>query len=561
LSFHRKAPLAGTDRQAPRPEARRHALLLLPVLAGILAAAAFPDLGRGDLAWVALTPLVYFVARVGSPVRIFSGVWLGGIVQYLGILYWIPGTLVRYGSLPLAASWGLFLLMAALLASFQAAACVATRSCMNRRGAPCLLLFAPAWVAAEYLRSSFPFGGFPWMLLGYSQTDSLRLIQVADITGVWGISLLIAWVNTALVWAFLNRRRLASLAPLAGGLAGIAAFAAYGSASLRHWDAIQPDRRAAMLQGNLSVDEPDSSLRWKYLEGYLEMADQLAPGEIDLLLLPESPSPILYQHDRGYREALSRLARRFPLGMVLNNVFFSEAGGSSEYFNSAFFLDKAGQLAGRYDKVHLVPFGEYVPLQTVFFFSRAITRDVGNFHPGSDYPVVPLDGHPANAIICFEAVFPDLSREFVLRGSQLIINLTNDGWYGDTAAPYQHLAMARWRAIESRRFLLRAANSGISAVVAPSGRIQVRTGLLRRETAVGSFAFLPGMTFYARHGGFCRNACVIILCLALLWSLATRQPGKPAGVASWIREDGMLEELREKVRAIEQKVEQVRGYL
>jgi len=530
LSFRRKAPLAGPGQQIPRRKARQLAFFFLPVLAGILTIPSFPNAGRGYFAWVALTPLAFFVARECKPGRVFSGAWFGGIVQFLGILYWIPGTLVQYGSLPVSAAWVLFLLMAAVLACFQASACAVTRFCMNRRGEAYLLLFAPAWVSAEYLRSAFPFGGFPWMLLGYSQTDSLRLIQVADITGVGGISLLIAWINAALVWAFLERKpRLLSLAPLAAGLAAIAVFASYGTAALRRWDAIQPDRRAALLQGNLSIDEPDSSLRWKYLEGYQQMADQLAPGEMDLLLLPESPSPILYQYDRDYREALSRLARRFSLGMVVNNIFFRDIDGSSQYFNSAFFLDSNGLLAGRYDKVHLVPFGEYIPLQTLFFFSQTITRDVGSFHPGSDSLVVPLGGHLTNAIICFEAVFPDLSREFVLRGSQLVINLTNDGWYGDSAAPYQHLAMARWRAIESRRFLLRAANSGISAVVTPSGRIQAQTGLLRRETLVGRFAFLSGMTFYARHGDACRNACVIILCLALLWSLVTRQQGRPAG--------------------------------
>jgi apolipoprotein N-acyltransferase len=455
---------------------------------------------------------------------------IAGTVQFAGLLYWVPGTLTRFGGLPPAAAWGLLLLMAMMLAGYAAAVCALTRYCMNRSGAKFLAAFAPLWVAFEYLRSHFPFGGFPWLLTGYSQTEYLRLIQVADVIGVYGVSLLVVWGNVALTWTWAVKGRLAAFVPLGSAPAALALCAVYSTAALRFWDGQAPDRRAALLQGNLSLDEADSTLAWKYRQGYVRMSDRIEPAKADLLVLPESPSPVFYQDDPRYRETMRDLARRFPLGLVFNNVFFQEKDGEQLYYNSAFVLDGSGQETARYDKIHLVPFGEYVPLQKLLFFTGTISKDVGNYQPGSRYVTVPLGRHQASVIICFEAVFPDLCRAFVQRGSELIINLTNDGWYGDTAAPYQHLAMARWRAIENRRYLLRAANSGISAVIEPSGRLQVRTGLLREDTAVGRFAFLSGTTVYARHGSYCPVLCVIISSLSLAYCLArgVPRPGIPA---------------------------------
>lgn len=503
-------------------------LLLLPVFSGILAWASFPKLSQGYLAWVSLVPLVLYVARVQRPGRAFLGGMIAGTVQFLGLLYWIPRVLSHYGGVPAPGAWALFVLVAGILGCYPAAACALTRGCMNRSGPGFLLVFAPAWVTLEFVRSLVPFGGFPWLMIGYSQSDFLKLIQISDVTGVYGVSFLIVWVNVALVWILWHRRHCALVA--LSGVVLLAVSYAYGTGSLHRWDQTQPQYRAALLQGNLSVDVPEATLAWKYQQGYVRMADQLGSRNVDLLILPESPSPVFYQFDPGYRAAMQGLAHRFPFGLVFNNISFRDAGGTFCYFNSAYFLNQDGTEAGRYDKIHLVPFGEYIPWQTLFFFSNTISRDVGNFHPGNSYLTVRLRDYSVNAIICFEAVFPDLSREFIRRGSQLIINLTNDGWYGDTSAPYQHLTMARWRAVECRRYLLRAANSGISAIVAPSGRIQVQTRLLREDTAVGGFAFLSKETFYARHGDSFPILCVIITCFALIWSLmrGTRQPATPA---------------------------------
>ncbi len=499
------------------------ALLILPVLSGLLTCVSFPRIDQGYVAWFALVPLLLYLIEARTVGKAFWGGFIAGVVEFLGVLYWIPPVLTRYGGLSLPTAWGMFLLMVAVLGCYSAAACALTRLCMKGRG-PCLLLvFPPAWVMMEFLRSRIPFGGFPWLLIGYSQTDYLRLIQIADIVGVYGVSFAIAWMNTALVWAWHRRSRgLTALGPIALGAVMLTVSLAYGSASLRRWDRLKPHYRAALLQENMGIDESEAELARKYKEGYISMANQLGSSKIDLLVLPESPSPLIYQYDPDYREALQRLARRYTLGIIFNNVSFRAVEGTTRYFNSAYFMDGSGNEVARYDKIHLVPFGEYVPLKRLFFFSETISKDVGDFCPGTEYVTVNLGGHEVNALICFEAVFPDLSCEFIRRGSQLIVNLTNDAWYGDTAAPYQHLEMARWRAIESRRYLLRAANSGISAVIEPSGRIQAQTGLLREDIGSGTFAFLVEKTIFVRVGSHFPILCVIITFLALLWTSAVR---------------------------------------
>lgn len=509
---HAKVAGQGLFRTIRMPQ-KEPALLLYPLLTGVLTWACFPKLNQGYLAWVALAPLIFFLLKTRRIRAAFFAGWLAGTAEFLLLLYWVPPVLSHYGELPVPVAWAFLLLIAATLGCFSATACALTRYGMNRWGDWILSLFPAAWVALEYARSLFPFAGFPWLLLGYSQTDVPTLVQTADLFGVYGVSFLIAWVNTALLWAWVQRRKGSQvILALSSCAVLLSACAAYGAAALTRWDRVQPQYQAALLQQNLSADESDAALEWKYKEGYVKMAERLGGRPIDLLLLPESPSPLIFQYDKDYQTCLRQLARRFPFGIVFNNIRFEEVSGISAYFNSAFFLDGAGAEVARYDKIHLVPFGEYIPFKQLFFFTETISKDVGDFMPGKNYVIAPMGSHEVNALICFEAVFGDLSRQFIRRGSQLIINLTNDGWYGDTSAPYQHLEMARWRAVEARRWFLRSANTGISAIVTPAGRLEASTGLLREAVVTGGFDFLAGETFYVRHGDDLPIVC------AILWS-------------------------------------------
>ncbi len=497
---------------------KNHAMqLLLPALTGLLLAASFPQFNQGYLAWAAFIPLLLFVFRAKSVAQAFAGGFLAGILHLYPLLIWMPTVLAGYGGLPEALAWIAYSLTAAMLACYPAAVCAAVKVLIKRRGEFCFLLFPLVWVVSEYAQSISPFGGFPWLLTGYSQSGRLALIQVADLAGVYGVSFLIVSVNTAAVWLYLQKRlRPAALAPLLG--AGILVFGClvYGEFSLRHWEKFRPAFQVAMLQGNLDIDDAEQVLMDKFQLGYVRMADSLGPPVPDLLVLPESPSPVSFENDPDYREMLESLAKRYPLGLIFNNISYRGAQGQERYFNSAYFLDARGNLAGVYDKIHLVPFGEYIPLKKVFSFVETISKDVGSFAPGSDYCVLHVGQYPANAIICFEAAFPGLVRRFVRQGSRLIVNLTNDRWYGNSSAPYQHLAIARWRAIENRRYLLRAANSGITAVIEPTGKIQSSTGILKEAVCRGGFAFVADQTPYTRYGDVFIFLCAIITVLAAI---------------------------------------------
>jgi apolipoprotein N-acyltransferase len=512
-----------SPRKQPQYTRNLPFLMALPVVSGIFQAASFPKVNQGYLAWIAMIPLIAYLIATRKAGQAFFGGWICGVVQFAALLYWIPRVLIHYGGVQAAAAWGLFSLMIGILACYGSVACAVTRWCMNRGGPAWLLLFAPAWVALENVRGHFPFGGFPWLLTGYSQGESPRLLQAADIAGVYGVSFLVVWVNSAVVWRWLYRRRpFFGLFPAAIAAMLLILCIAYGSASIRRWDRNLPEYRAALLQGNLGVDETSAALQRKLQDGYTEMVDKLGITEIDLLILPESPSPLLFQVDPAYRESMRGLAHRATFGVVFNNIHFSQVEGDTRYYNSAYFLNRQGIEIGRYDKIHLVPFGEYIPMKWLFFFSETVSKDVGGFSAGDRYETVRFGGHSTNAIICFEAVFPEISREFSDRGSELLINLTNDGWYGDTPAPFQHFAMTRWRAVENRKYLLRAANSGISAVIAPSGSVQQQTALFQKVADVGMFSFLTGKTFYVRYGRGFPLLCAIITIVALIRCSAKR---------------------------------------
>ncbi len=485
--------------------------LLLPVLSGVLVALSFPRHGLGCAAWVAYVPLIAFVFLSATSPRAFWGGFVAGFIAAFSLLLWIPEVLIRYGGMSPALASAAYTSMAVALACFPAAACALAKYAMRRGGSAFFLLLPFFWVVFEYALSLFPFGGLPWILAGYSQSGYGPVLQIADVTGIYGVSFLILASGTALVWLVCSRgSRKAAWAPVLAAVLLTGGALAYGRRSLEKWNAVPAAFRVAMLQGNISADDPESAVAAMFRTGYVRMADTLQPGEADLLVLPESPSPASFEVDDAYRRTFEALSGRYAFGLIYNGIRYEETPQGSEYFNSAVFLGRGGAPTAVYDKIHLVPFGEYIPLARILSFAETITRDAGHFSPGRDIRVADLGGHPANAVICFEAVFPDLVRRFVRKGSRLIVNLTNDAWYGDSAAPYQHLAIARVRAVENRRYLLRATNSGISAIVEPSGRIQTATGLFREDVCRGSFGFVEAQTFYTRYGDVFVFLCAII---------------------------------------------------
>ena len=597
-------------------------LFPLPVAAGLLLAAAFPRVNQAWLGWAAWIPLIIFTARARSRRAAFMGGWLTGSVEFFILLRWMPGVMASYGGMPSFLSWSAYALLVAILACYPAIVCAYIRHLIFHRGERCLLFFPFVWIVMELAFSVSPIGGFPWLLAGYIQTRFLPVIQISDITGIYGVSFLLLCVNTSIAW-FIHKqasgelpiekkrkargtrhpkhakrtgkivdaapsrsftrifhrvsttatqsgmstalrlfgrigilfnmtsshslrapfsharlRRLATkpygisgftlrsiggkhetFAPLLAAVCLLACTLIYGYIAVNRWGKSEAPFRAALFQGNLAVDDPHDALLEKFQRGYMRMADSLAPDSVDIIVLPESSAPKLFQSDEDYRRTMENLAERYSMGLVLSNINVGEwRNGEGKYYNSAFFLSKDGALTGVYDKIHLVPFGEYVPYKKLLFFAETVSKEMGGFSAGNELRVMPLGGRLVNAVICFEAVFPDLVRRFVDRGSQLIVNLTNDGWYGISAAPYHHLEIARMRAVENRRYFLRAANTGISAVIEPTGRIAASTELAEEAICLGQFGFIEEKTFYSRHGNIFGRLCVIISAAAGIWA-------------------------------------------
>lgn len=470
--------------------------LVLAALSGGLLVLAFPKADLWAVAFVALIPLLIALRGAGWRRAALLG-FIAGFVFFVGTLYWIAPTVVRYGGLPWGAASGILLLLAGYLALYFAGfgACMAV---LRHSGVAFVLSTAGLWVTFELLRSHL-FTGFPWNLLGYSQYRNLPLIQIAVLTGVYGVSFVVASVNAAIADTLLSRdgwpRRVGSLAT-AGLLTG--------GAPVYGWiDRPQigpPAIRVALLQGNISQEikwNPD--FQDETLQVYRHLTLAQADFRPDLIVWPETAVPFLLRLDpRGF--TVEGLATEIGTPLLVGAPD-RDGGSLPRYTVSAFLIAPENGISRKYDKIHLVPFGEYVPLRNALFFVNKLARGaIGDFTPGTEFTVFSIPAGRFGVTISYEVYFPHEVRRFIHNGAEFLVNITNDAWYGRSAAPYQHIAMVVFRAVETRRYLVRAANTGISSVVAPDGRIVASSGLFERTALRATIAANAVLTPYARYG-------------------------------------------------------------
>jgi apolipoprotein N-acyltransferase len=498
------------------------------------------------LGWIALTPLLVALAGT-SPfppatsrplTHAFRLGLLTGVIYFTGTLYWITRVMAVYGGLQ---GWVAVLVNAALiayLALFPALFAVLVRRFIMSNGPGALMVAPLAWVTTE-LGRTYLLTGFPWVLLGYSQTSVLPIAQLASVFGVYGVSMLVAAVSAALavlaVGAGSAKRRAEAEGgeylrkgrtwrPASGGPFGVAAVfavvlvvAVWGSrrAAASEWTRTGEPIRVGLIQGNVEQGEKwDATQAGTIFQDYLRMTRQALGEGAQLVLWPESSTPYPFDEDPDRAAQIRRLAQqaRVPILFGSDQIEWRVAGNRripDKFFNSAFLVSADGSTAGVYRKMHLVPFGEYVPLQRLLFFAAPLVERVGTFAPGERPELLPVNGHLVSVAICYEVVYPSLVREFVRGGSELLTTITNDAWFGRTSAPSQHFEQAAMRAIEEGRYLVRAANTGISGIVDPYGRVVERTAIYQPAVVVGEARFLRTSTFYARHGDILPYASVL----------------------------------------------------
>ncbi|HCQ98523.1 MAG TPA: apolipoprotein N-acyltransferase [Acidobacteria bacterium] len=481
------------------PTVRRSSPFFGAALSGALLAFSFPPHGHPATAWVALTPLLIalFGAR-SSTVGFALGVTTG-VVHFAGLLPWLTTVMMEFGGLPLPAGVALNGLLVAYLALFPGAFGAIFVLLCRRYGESALWIAGPVWLSTE-LGRLWLLGGFPWELLGYSQTAVLPIAQLASLFGVHGVTVLVVFVNGVLTLLAVGQTGRRGMA-LTVGVAVLVAVVLFGTWRLSDEQLLRAGTplRVGLVQGNVpQEDKWDPAHRVSIVQRYLELSRRSAAAGAELVVWPESATPFSFEtHSDG--GLVRGLTRETGIHLLFGSTRF-ESYPTRRMFNAAFVLNPDGETAAIYDKIHLVPFGEYVPFRSLLFFAAPLVDTVADLTPGVDPVTLPVGSHLVSAAICYEIIYPSLVRESVREGSQLLTTITNDAWYGRSGAPHQHFQQARMRAIEQGRYLVRAANTGISGVVDPYGRVVARSALFETTTINQEVRLLAELTVYGKIG-------------------------------------------------------------
>ncbi len=494
---------------------------ILAALSGILLVLAFPHFDLEILSWVALVPLLLSINRKPLPRAAFLG-FVAGFVFFAGLLYWVYNVLTQYGHIPGWLSIFFLILLIGYLALYFSFFAFLLRWISNKTGLSETSFAPPLWVSLEYIRG-FLLSGFPWELLGYSQYQTLPLVQIADITGVYGVSFLILLSNVALyrlVLALSNRDWRNAFKEFLLPSILIALAGGYGLWKLSELEKLKaPGReyRVALIQGNIRQDiKWEPRFQEETIKIYSQLTRQAKAFRPDLIIWPETATPFFFQNPYPFQGRILELAHQMKAPLLFGAPAFDRLDSMIYHFNSAFLISPEKKILGRYDKIHLVPFGEYAPLSGLLGFTRDIIGAMGDFTSGKEVKNLSLAWADLGVLICYEAIFPDLTRQFVKRGATLLVNITNDAWFGKTSAPFQHLSMVTLRAVENRVPIARAANTGISALIDSRGRVAQSTDLFTREVLLGKIKMDPSSTFYTQWGDLFSYLCLGITILTCL---------------------------------------------
>ena len=509
---------------------------LLAIMSAVLQALIFPLADLYVLSWIAVAPLLVAILRArrpdtlqlqagmkllpARPLQGFAVGYLCGTLWYGGNCYWVFSTMKQYGGIGTAGAAGLLLLFCLYLGLYHGLFGLVVSALASRSERLALVSSPFVWVTVELARTLI--SGFPWDLLGIAQVDNVALARIARFTGVYGVSFEIMVVNTAFAAAFLIRRERRT--PLL-----LAATAAAFVLQIGRWmpvPAFPTNRSAVLVQANIPILQEGDWTK-SYFDDTVSQLTALSvnppagekPGP-DLVVWPESPAPF-YGDDPSLQASVAQVAHSQKAWIVIGNVGAVKSTTATEIFNSAGLVNPGGEWVARYDKVHLVPFGEYVPFKRWLGFAGGLTKEVGDFTRGVLREPLQAGNERLGIFICYESIFPDEVRQFAAHGAQVFVNISNDGWYGDSGAYAQHLKQARMRAIENDRWLLRDTNTGVTASIDPYGRIVESVPRKIRTALNAPYALENATTFYTRHGDWLAYACAIISIGAIAFALTS----------------------------------------
>jgi len=488
--------------------------LMLAMGSGWLLILSFPKFGTGLLAWVSLVPL--FFALRGEKTLI-QGLLLGlvtGMTAQVGIMYWITHVVVNYGYLPYPVGIAAMLLLSAYLSLYTglfSAAVVFFR----KKKVPVWMVAPLLWTCLEYVKSHL-LTGFPWENLGYSQYLQLPLIQIVDITGVYGVTFFIVLIN-AMIYDVLfvpgtKKMIFAKILVVAGIFLMVYGYGIFRIQEIGRQMTAAPKVAVRIAQGNI-----DQSVKWnpqyqrETVEIHTALSMQKRLSKPDLIVWPETAFPAFFQDVNDLHRIVVGFVKQSGSWLLFGSPTYDRQEKNMTLFNSALLLSPEGAIMGKYDKVHLVPYGEYVPLRQYFPFINKLVEGIGDFGTGPGYRPLTFGPYRVGVLICYEGIFPGAARTYKQEGADFLVNLTNDAWFGQTSAPYQHLSMTVFRAVENHLDVVRAANTGISAFIDSTGKMTNKSALFERAFLDGNVHIIKGSTFYAAQGDVFIYTCFLIL--------------------------------------------------
>jgi apolipoprotein N-acyltransferase len=434
---------------------------------------------------------------------VFKQGWLTGILFFGGTLYWVVTVMASYGGLPTWVAALVGLLLVSYLALFPGFFALVVSLAVRRFGVGGVWFSPLVWVATEWTRSWLG-SGFPWANLGASQATVIPVVQLASVTGVYGLSALVALVATAAAAVTLSNRAVHRWGAGAVGL-GLVAIVTGGAFRVAHGGLVASGTvvRVGLVQGNIDQSiKYDPKFRDAIIDRYISLSRQVIGAGAAIVIWPEASTPFYFDVEANLAAPIRRLAAESHTPFILGTDEFESGGkgGTDKYYNSAVLLGADGKSHGTYRKMRLVPFGEYVPLKKLLFFVGPLVQGVSDFSFGTDPVVFDADGKRVSVAICYESIYPWIGRAFVLRGSQLLATITNDAWFGRSSAPFQHFEQGAIRAVEEGRYVVRAANTGISGAVDPYGRELTRTNLFEPAAITVDVRLLNERTIYSYLG-------------------------------------------------------------
>ncbi|OGR23322.1 MAG: apolipoprotein N-acyltransferase [Desulfobacterales bacterium RIFOXYA12_FULL_46_15] len=491
------------------------------VASGLLLTLSFPKTGLSYIAFFALIPWLISLPALTLKQSFYSG-FIAGLFHFITLIYWIIPTIHIYGGLHLIMAGSTLVLLCFYLALYPAVFAFLSKK-LNAPPFFTPILAACLWTSLEYIRT-YAFTGFSWGSLGYSQYLNLLFIQIADFSGVYGVSFLIVLINCVFADFFIMLRKKEgkkSVIVMLFTVFLISAVLFYGRQRLSAIDSLMssaPKPAISVIQGNIEQDMKWSDeFKDKTVDKYILLSKTIIKDEPELIIWPETALPFYYGYERVLSNLVDQCVRESKTHYLIGSPAFKSHGKETLYYNRAYMLNRFSIVTGTYDKNRLVPFGEYVPFGKYLTFLGKITAQAGNFSTG-DRSFIPLDfkEHKTGVLICFEILFPEIASGFVKNGADILTAITNDAWFGQTSAPLQHFSMAVFRAVENRRSIARAANTGISGFIDPTGKILETTPLFTDRAITRQIPALTLISFYTRYGDIFAFSAMVAFCLAFM---------------------------------------------